>query len=261
MTAADVALRLLVAVPLGLAFGSFLTVVIHRVPEGESVVSPRSRCPRCGTELRNRDNIPVLSWVLLRGRCRSCGEPISAVYPLVELACGGLFAAVALLRDDVWAAALLAPFLAILVAISIIDIRHRRIPNRIVYPAIVVSAAFIAVADLAGSDLSLPDAAIGFAAYGGVLLVVALVSPRGMGMGDVKLAALIGLVCGSLGLEHVAVAAGVGIVLGGIGAIVALAAGATRKSALPFGPFLAAGAVVSVVAGEAIADAYLRFVT
>lgn len=261
MTAVDVALRLLVAVPLGLAFGSFLTVVIHRVPAGGSVVSPRSRCPSCGTTLRNVDNIPVVSWIALRGRCRSCGERISVVYPLTELACGGLFAAVALLSDDVWVAILLAPFLAVLVALSVIDIRHRRIPNRIVYPSIVLSAVYIAVGDLVGSALDLGSAAIGFAAYGGVLLLVALISPRGMGMGDVKLAALIGLVCGSLGLELVAVAAGVGIALGGLGAIVALVRGATRKSALPFGPFLAAGAGVSVIAGDAIADAYLRFVT
>jgi leader peptidase (prepilin peptidase) / N-methyltransferase len=261
MTVYDVALRLLVAVPLGLAYGSFLTVVIHRVPAGESVMHPRSRCPSCGTQIRGRDNVPVLSWLLLRGRCHACGERISAIYPLTELACGGLFVVVALAYDDVWTAVLLAPFLATLVAISVIDIRHRRIPNRIVFPGVLVSAAFIVVADLAGSDLDAVRAAIGLLAYGVGMLVVALISPKGMGMGDVKLAGWIGLVCGSLGLAYVGVAAGVGIVLGALGAIVALLGGAGRKSAIPFGPYLAAGAAVSLIAGQPIADWYLRFVT
>ena len=261
MTGVEVLFRLLVAVPLGAAFGSFLTVVIHRVPAGESVMHPRSRCPRCGTQLRAIDNVPVLSWLLLRGRCRSCGEPISSIYPLTELACGLLFAAVAVRFTDVGAAVLLAPFLAVLVAISVIDIRTKRIPNRIVYPSIVVAMAVVIAADLAGSELNAARAGIGFTAYGAGLLLVALISPRGMGMGDVKLAALIGLVCGALGLRFVGVAAGVGILLGGVGAVVALAGGAGRKSALPFGPFLAAGAVVAVLVGEPIADAYLRAVT
>jgi leader peptidase (prepilin peptidase) / N-methyltransferase len=261
MTVYDVALRLLVAVPLGLAFGSFLTVVIHRVPAGESVMHPRSRCPNCGTQIRGRDNIPVVSWLLLRGRCHACGERISAVYPLTELACGVLFVTVALRWDDVWTAILLAPFVATLVAISIIDIRHKKIPNRIIYPGVLVSAAFIVVADVAGSDLDAARAGIGFLAYGVGMLVVAMISPRGMGMGDVKLAAWIGLVCGSLGLAYVGVAAGAGIVLGGVGAIVALLRGAGRTSAIPFGPYLAAGAAVSLIAGQAIADWYLRLVT
>ena len=261
MTAYDVALRLLVAVPLGLAFGSFLTVVIHRVPAGESVLHPRSRCPSCGTPIRGRDNVPVLSWLLLRGKCRGCGTKISAVYPLTELACAALFAVVALRWEDVWAAILLGPFLATLVAISVIDIRHKKIPNRIVYPGVLVSAGFVVVADLAGSELDAARAGIGLLAYGAGVLLVALISPRGMGMGDVKLAGWIGLVCGSLGLAYVGVAAGAGIVLGAAGAIVALLRGAGRKSAIPYGPFLAAGAAVSVFAGQAIADWYLRLVT
>ena len=261
MTVYDVALRLFVAVPLGLAFGSFLTVVIHRIPAGESVMHPRSRCPGCGTPIRGRDNIPVISWLLLGGHCRTCGERISPVYPLTELACSALFALVALGYDDAWTAILLGPFLATLVAISIIDIRHRKIPNRIVYPGVLVSAGFIVVADVAGSELEAARAGIGLLAYGAGMLIVALVSPRGMGMGDVKLAGWIGLVCGSLGLAYVGVAAGAGIVLGAIGAIAALVGGAGRKSAIPFGPYLAAGAAVSVTAGQAIADWYLRLVT
>ncbi len=255
-----IAARALIFALVGLAFGSFLTVVVHRVPKGESLVSPRSRCPSCGSQLRNADNVPVVSWLLLRGRCRSCGARISPIYPLTELATGALFAAAALGFEGVWVAAIMAPFLGLLVALSAIDVRHRIIPNRIVYPSFAVFAASIVVADLAGAGLDVARAALGTLAYGGALLVVALVSPRGMGMGDVKLAGLIGLVLGSLGLRFVAVGAGVGIVLGGAGAIVALLAGASRKQALPFGPFLAAGAVVAALFGEQLASAYLRIV-
>lgn len=255
-----IAARGLVFGLVGLAFGSFLTVVVHRVPRGDSVVSPRSRCPSCGAQLRNLDNIPVVSWLLLRGRCRSCGARISPAYPLTELATGGLFVAVAAVFDRVWVAAIMAPFLGLMVALSAIDLRHRIIPNRIVYPSFPVFAVSILAADLAGVGLDAVRAAIGMLAYGGALLVVALVSPRGMGMGDVKLAGLIGLVLGSLGLRFVAVGAGVGIVLGGVGAIVALIAGASRKQALPFGPFLAAGTVVAALFGEELASAYLRIV-
>lgn len=250
-----------VALLLGLAYGSFLTVAIHRVPSGESLVRPRSRCPSCGVPIRNVDNIPVISWLLLRGRCRSCGTRISAVYPLTELASGALFVAVALVYEDPWRAVLLAPFAGLLVALSVIDIRHRRIPNRLVYPAIVMAAAFIVVGDLVGGGLDAVDAAIGFLAYGSGLMIVALIAPKGMGMGDVKLAGLIGLVLGSIGLDLVAVAAGMGILVGGVGAFVALLSGAGRKSAIPFGPFLAAGAVIAIFAGSGIADAYLSLVT
>jgi leader peptidase (prepilin peptidase)/N-methyltransferase len=253
--------RVLVALPLGLAFGSFLTVAIHRVPVGESVVQPRSRCPSCGTQLRGVDNVPVVSWLVLRGRCHACRARISFVYPLTELATGALFVAAALFFDDVWAAALVAPFLGLLFALSVIDLRHRKIPNRLVYPALIVAAAWVVVADLAGSELSATSAALGFLAYGMGLLVVAFISPRGMGMGDVKLAALVGLVLGSFGLAEVAVAAGMGILFGGVGAIVALLAGAGRKTPIPFGPYLAAGAAVAAFAAEPIADAYLRLVS
>ncbi len=254
------AIRLVVAIPFGLAFGSFSTVAIHRIPRGESVAAPRSRCPSCGSQLRNIDNVPVVSWLLLRGRCRSCGSRISPVYPLMELATAGLFVAAALAFDRVWVAAMMAPFLGLMVALAVIDIRHRIIPNRIVYPSFVIFAVYVGVGALAGGGLDVARAAAGMAAYGGALLIVALVSPRGMGMGDVKLAGLIGLVLGALGLRFVAVAAGAGVLLGGVAAIAALIAGASRKQALPFGPFLAAGAVVAALLGEQLASAYLRIV-
>jgi leader peptidase (prepilin peptidase)/N-methyltransferase len=253
--------RALVALPLGLAVGSFLTVAVHRVPAGESLVRPRSRCPRCGTQLRAVDNVPVFSWLVLRGRCHACEARISVVYPLTELATGALFVAAALFFEDVWAAALMAPFLGLLFALSVIDLRHRKIPNRLVYPAVLLAAAWVVVADLAGSELSAVSAGLGFLAYGVALLIVAFISPRGMGMGDVKLAGLVGLVLGSLDLAHVAVAAGLGILFGGVGAIVALLAGAGRKTPMPYGPFLAAGATVAAFAADPIADAYLRLVS
>jgi len=256
-----IALRAVVFGFVGLAFGSFLTVVTHRIPRGESPVAPRSRCPSCGTQLRNIDNVPLLSWIVLRGRCRACGARISAVYPLTELVTGGLFAGAALEFDSIWAAAMIAPFLGLLVALSIIDIRHRIIPNRIVYPSLLAFGAYIVIVGLAGGGLDVIRAAIGMLAYGGALLVVAIVSPRGMGMGDVKLAALVGLVLGSVGLRYVTVAAAAGILLGGMGAIVALIAGASRKKAIPFGPFLAAGALVAAFLAPQISSVYLRHLT
>jgi leader peptidase (prepilin peptidase)/N-methyltransferase len=242
----------------GLLFGSFLTVVIHRVPAGESVVRPRSRCPVCGAEIRSRDNVPVLSWVLLRGRCRACGERISAEYPLVELATATLFAAAASLVDPIYAAGLAAPFLGIMLAVAVIDARDRVVPNRIVYPSLALFAVAIVVGDLSGGGVDMLDAGLGLALYPVPLLLVAVAVPQGMGMGDVKLAALIGLVLGSLGLAYVGVAAGVGVIGGGIGALVALALlGAGRKDQIPFGPFLAGGAVVATLVGPRIADLYL----
>ena len=243
---------------LGLIFGSFLTVVIGRLPREESVVRPRSRCPACGAEIRPRDNIPVVSWLLLRGRCRACGERISAEYPLVELATGALFAAAVALVDPLYAASLAAPFVGIMLAIAVIDARHRVVPNRIVYPSLALFAVAIVVGDLAGGGVDALGAGLGLALYGVPLLLVAVAVPHGMGMGDVKLAALIGLVLGSFGLSYVGVAAGVGVIGGGIGALVALAIlGAGRKDQIPFGPFLAGGAVVATLLGPRIADLYL----
>lgn len=253
-----IAVRLLIAVPLGLVFGSFLTVVTHRVPAGESIVRPRSRCPSCGTQLRGADNVPVVSWLMLRGRCRSCGARISVVYPLTELATAGLFVGTALRFDDLWLAVLLAPFAAVLLALAIIDLRTKKLPNRIVYPSVLMSVAYLLLARVAGAPIDLGDAAIGFFAYGGGMLIVAVIAPRGMGMGDVKLAGLIGLVLGALGIRFVGVAAAMGILIGGVAAVVALLFGATRKTGIPYGPSMAVGALVSLFAGSEIADAYLR---
>ena len=252
----DTLIRVAVALPLGLAAGSFLTVLIHRLPAGESVARPRSRCPGCGAEIGGRDNVPVVSWVLLRGRCRQCGMGISAVYPLTELATAALFVATALLYRNPWRAAMLCAFLALMPAVTVIDARHRIIPNRLTYPALIGFPVFVLIAWALGAPLDPLRAGLGFAAYGGGLLVVALVS-RGMGMGDVKLAGVIGVVLGSLGLRFVAVAAGAAIVLGGVGGLLALLLGRSRKDAIPFGPYMAVGAMVAVLAGERLAAAYL----
>ena len=256
MNLIDAWLRALVALPFGLAIGSFMTVVVSRVPAGESVVSPRSRCPRCNAEISARDNVPVLSWVLLRGRCRSCGERISANYPLLELTTAALVVAGAAAYDRPWIAVMIAVFLALMPAISWIDIRHRIIPNRITYPAFVVFSGYVVVAWLFDGGTDPIRGAIGALAYAGGLFLVALVS-RGMGMGDVKLALVIGVVLGSLGLRYVGVAAAAAVVFGGVGGIVALAVGRDRKSMIPFGPYMAAGAVVAAFWGEPIADWYL----
>ena len=244
----------------GLALGSFLTVVAHRIPRRESIVAPRSSCPSCGTTIRSRDNIPVLSYVLLRGRCRVCGYRISPFYPLMELAAAGLFVGAAVTFDRLFVALTMALFLGLLLVLAVIDFRHKIIPNRIVYPSLGIFGALVLAGSLANQGMSLGSAALGLLAYGGGLLIVALVSPRGMGMGDVKLGALIGLVLGALGLRYVAVAAAAAIAAGGLGALVALAMGAGRKHAIPFGPYLAAGAALATLWAPQIADAYLQSV-
>ena len=242
----------------GLVFGSFLTVVVHRVPRKESIVAPRSRCPGCGTEIRALDNIPVVSWLVLRGRCRVCRTRISPEYPLTEAATAALFAVAGALVEPIYAAGVVAVFLGLLLAIALIDVRTRTIPNRITYVAVPLFLGAIGAGHLLDEGTDLLRGLAGLALYAIPLFLIALAVPGGMGMGDVKLAALIGLVAGSLGLERVAVSAGAGVLLGGLGAVVAIVVfGYGRRQHLPFGPFLAAGAAVGVLAGHEIASAYL----
>jgi leader peptidase (prepilin peptidase)/N-methyltransferase len=250
-----------IAILFGLTFGSFLTVVVHRTPRREPIGRGRSRCPSCGATLTWQDNIPLVSFLLLRGRCRHCGARISPRYPLIELGTAALFAGAVIRYADDAVAAVIAPFLGVLLAMALVDLEHRIIPNAVVYPALPVFAVAIVALDLAGRAANALDAGIGFLVYGGGLLLIALIRPGGMGMGDVKLAALIGLVLGSQGLGVVGVAAALGILLGGLGGVVALAAGRSRKSALPFGPFLAAGAIAAALWGREIADAYMSLLT
>jgi leader peptidase (prepilin peptidase)/N-methyltransferase len=249
-------IRAVVALPFGLAVGSFMTVAVYRLPKGESVLRPRSRCPECGAEIGARDNIPVFSWLLLGGRCRRCGERISAEYPLLELATAGLVVLAAIRYPDPWQTVLVAGLLALMPGIALIDLRHRIIPNRLTYPALLLFVPTVLLAWAIGDAVDPARAGIGLLLYGGILFIVAAVS-GGMGMGDVKLAAVIGLVLGSLGLRFVGVAAAAAIVLGGLGALVALIMGRGRKSAIPFGPYLAAGAVVAGLWGEPVASWYI----
>jgi leader peptidase (prepilin peptidase) / N-methyltransferase len=253
----DLVLRAAIFGLLGLVFGSFLTVLVHRLPRREPTTG-RSRCPRCGTLIRARDNVPLVSWALLRGRCRTCGERISPEYPLTEAATAGLFVAVAVAIRPLFPAVLVAPFCGLMLAVALIDARFRIVPNRVVYPALVAYLAAILGGHLLGGGVSVLTGLAGAALYAGPLFVIALAVPGGMGMGDVKLAALIGLVLGSLGVRFVAVAAGVGVVAAGVGAVVAVAVlGLGRRQHIPFGPFLAGGGVVAALAAPAITRVYL----
>jgi leader peptidase (prepilin peptidase)/N-methyltransferase len=257
----DTVLRVIPAALVGLAIGSFLTVVVDRVPKKESIVSPRSRCPHCGAEIRSRDNVPVFSWLLLRGRCRSCAARIPVRYPLLEAGTAAVFGGVAAVYPRIFVMAMLCAFAAVMLAVGAIDLEHRIIPNRITYPAFPVFALAIALGWGLDQGLDPVRALIGALAYGGAFLLIAFIAPRGLGMGDVKLTGLIGLVMGSLGLRYVGVAAGGAILLGGIGGLAALLGGRGRKSAIPFGPFLSVGAIVATLWGERIADWYLRSLT
>jgi leader peptidase (prepilin peptidase)/N-methyltransferase len=236
----------------GLIVGSFLNVVIHRLPRGESVVKPRSRCPQCGEEIKSRDNIPVLSWLLLRGRCRHCGHPISPRYPLVEALTGVLCAAVVIAKGADEDALLGIAFVLVLVPVTFIDLDHRIIPNKIMLVGAV--AALVIVAASEPDDLV--EHLVAAAAAGGFLLVAAIAYPAGMGMGDVKLAGVMGLFLG----RAVGPAMFAGLVLGSlVGAVIIARKGRKegRKTAIPFGPFLAAGGLIGLFAGEEMVDWYL----
>lgn len=243
----------------GLIIGSFLNVVIHRVPRDQSVNRPRSRCPECGSAIRWFDNIPLVSWALLRGRCRSCATPISVRYPFVELATGAAFVLVALAIGARWALPAFLVFTAVLIALSGIDIDTRKIPNKVLYPAGAVGAALL----IAGSILDSEPSRLIWAAAGGalgfaILFVIWFIAPGGMGYGDVRLSGYIGMHLGYVGMGEVALGLFAGFLLGAVvGLGLMVLGGRSRKSAIPFGPFLAAGALVAIAFGGPILDAYL----
>ena len=245
----DVALGLFVFWP-ALALGSFINVVAARVPLRRSVVRPRSACMSCSSELAWYDNVPVGSWLLLRGRCRSCGERISPLYPAVELATAGLVAACFVKFGLSGEAFLAAFFCVVLVVLSAIDLTHRIVPNRIVLPA----ALIVLLAQTALNPS--PEWMLGALGAAGFLFVAALAYPAGMGMGDVKLALLLGAMLGRL--------VGVGLMLGMLAALVpsfvllARHGSAARKMGIPFAPFLALGALIALFAGQTLLDTYLR---
>ncbi|PWB98474.1 prepilin peptidase [Salinibacterium hongtaonis] len=255
----------------GLLIGSFLNVVVWRLPLRESLVTPGSHCPKCGHPVRWWDNLPVVSWFVLRGRCRDCREPISARYPTVEFVTGVLFAGVALWVlaaapvTGIATVTLLCALLylaAVSIALALIDLDTHTLPNRIVGPSYIVAAALlVATSLLLGEPATLlrmlAGAAILFVAY----LAMALARPGGMGLGDVKLAGVLGLYLGWLGWGSLAVGAFSAFVLGGFYSIALLALGkANRKSGIPFGPWMLGGAWVGIFAGQPVWDAYLSWV-
>lgn len=237
----------------GAVVGSFLNVVAYRLPRRESLVSPGSRCPSCGTAIKPYDNIPVLGWLLLRGRCRSCRHPISPRYPAVEAMTGALAVSVVLVKHSAHDVALGLVLIGILVPVALIDLEHRIIPNRITLPAALAAVVIGLVTKPAG----VPEQLIAGAAAGGFLLAFALAYPRGMGMGDVKLAGVLGLFLG----RSVAVALLVGVLAAtivGVAVMARLGISRGRKTAVPFGPFLALGGVVGLLAGAPILHWYLH---
>jgi leader peptidase (prepilin peptidase) / N-methyltransferase len=235
---------------LGAVLGSFLNVVIHRLPRGESLASPGSRCPSCGTPIAPYDNVPVLSWLLLRGRCRHCGAPISARYPTVELLTAATFAAVVAVRgfdDDLL---LELPFVACLIALAGIDLDHKLLPNKIVYPMAVYGLVATAIVDTDYLVEHLIAGAGGFL----FLFIAVLAYPRGMGMGDVKLAGAMGLYLG-LSIVPAMLTAFLTGSLVGLG-MMAREGVQARKKAVPFGVFLALGGIVAVLAGPELIELY-----
>ena len=247
----------------GLIAGSFLNVVIHRVPRGKSVVRPRSRCPDCDRQLSRAENIPVLSWLVLGARCRGCGERISIRYPIVEMVTGIVFAVMSLrigLAPDLPAFLYLG---AIGVALAAIDLDVKRLPNVIVLPSYGVAAVLLGVAAIAQTDAAnLIRAGAGMAALFTGYFLLAVIVPGGMGFGDVKLAGVLGLYLGWLGWTELAVGTFAGFLLGGLAGLALMAAGrANRKSHLPFGPFMLFGALLAILAARPLAQAYVGVLT
>ena len=257
----------------GLAVGSFLNVVAYRVPLGRSVSFPPSACPSCGAAIRARDNVPVLSWLLLRARCRSCSGRISARYPLVEAATSAFFVLVVLrfgpaVVDGRGAVAALGAGLALAAylylasiscALALIDVDVHRLPDRIVLPAYGVDAVLLTgSAVLSGEPLRLLGGVVGALSLGALYLVLALVKPGAMGMGDVKLAGVLGIFLGWLGWPQLAVGAFGGFLLGAVfGTLLMLARRASRASAIPFGPWMLAGAWAGIFFGQTVWSAYV----
>jgi leader peptidase (prepilin peptidase) / N-methyltransferase len=236
----------------GLSAGSFVTVVAHRVPRGQSIVRPRSRCTACGTQIAAYDNVPVFSWLVLRGRCRCCGGKIGSRYPLTELLLGILYVlTVAVLWGDPAAIALGLVFVTMLTAVTVTDLEQRLIPNRILLVSVVLAIPIVVL----GDPGSLAERFVAAAGAGGLLFLAALAYPGGMGLGDVKLAATMGLFLGRSVAPALLVALLAGSAIG-VSLIVRDGAGA-RKRAIPFGPFLALGGVVGLLVGPELIDLYL----
>jgi leader peptidase (prepilin peptidase)/N-methyltransferase len=242
----------IIAFLFGLAVGSFATAVAYRLPRGMAFGLERSQCPHCGARIGARDNIPVLSWLALRGRARCCGAPISARYPLTEILVGSLYAATVIVyRHDAAEAAIGLVFVAMLAVITLTDLEQRIIPNKALLAASVICLAIAVPTDPGG----VPERLIAAAAAGGVFFLIVLAYPRGMGLGDVKLVAVMGLFLG----RGVAPAILAGLLAGSVVGMALIATRGTkaRKMTIPFGPFLAIGGVVGLLAGQHLVDLWL----
>ncbi|GBE21369.1 type 4 prepilin-like proteins leader peptide-processing enzyme [bacterium BMS3Bbin01] len=244
---------------LGLVVGSFLNVVAYRTPLEQSVVSPPSACPHCGHRIRPWDNVPVVSWLLLRGRCRDCGEKISIRYPIVETGTAATFGATAWFIGEQW---ILIPYLwfaAVTIVLVLTDLDHHRIPNRILYPSTVLGLLLLvgaAFADRAAENL--PRALAGGVAYLVLLFIIALVARGGFGMGDVKLAFFLGLFLAYASWGTLVVGIFLAFFVGGLGAIVLLVTHIRgRKDPIAFGPALIAGAWIAIPLGQSLLSWYL----
>lgn len=243
----------------GLLVGSFLNVVVWRVPRGGSVVSPPSACPECGHRIRPWDNVPVLSWLVLRRRCRDCGAQIGARYPAVETATAITFVLVLMRLGWTWSLPAYLYLAALGIALALIDIETHRLPNVLVLPAYPVAALLLGAASLLGGDWAgLLRAGIGGAVLWGLYALLMIVRPGGMGFGDVKLAGVLGVGLAWLGWGTFVVGAFAAFLLGGVFAIFLLLTGkAGRRSRVPFGPWMILGAAVGFAAGEPLWSAYL----
>jgi leader peptidase (prepilin peptidase)/N-methyltransferase len=245
----------------GLAVGSFLNVVIYRVPRNESIVTPRSKCPTCSSPIREIDNIPVLSWLLLRGKCRNCHSPISARYPLVEAAGGALFAGAAARLGYNWDLPAVLIMLASLLALACIDLELLVLPRKIIYPTFVLIAIFLFIAAGAyGQWTKLEIAGICAAAWFSLFYVMNFVSPRALGFGDVRLALVLGLGLGWFGWRYVVLGFFAGNLFGAvIGVTLILTKKMRRDQQIPYGVFLAMGASLAIFAGPELLDPLQRF--
>jgi leader peptidase (prepilin peptidase)/N-methyltransferase len=250
----------LAAAGFGLLIGSFLNVVIARVPEDRSVVRPGSACPACGEPIAGRDNVPVASWLLLRGRARCCGEPISPVYPIVEAGTGVAFAAVTAWAGLSWLLPSLLYLAAISIALTVIDVRVHRLPDPMVLPSYPVVAALLVLAALAGGEpLRLRSAAIGGVALLGLYFAIKLAYPPGMGLGDVKFAGVLGMYLGYFGWPYAVVGGFLGFVVGGVVALgLAVGGRVGRKTQFPYGPSMIAGAWLALIWAAPIMNWYLH---
>jgi leader peptidase (prepilin peptidase)/N-methyltransferase len=238
---------------LGAIAGSFLNVVAYRLPRRDSLIRPASHCPSCNAPVRPYDNVPILSYLLLRGRCRKCDAKISRRYPLVEAATAGLCAGAVLAHSSAAGLALSLALILVLVPAALIDLEHRIIPNRLNAAGALIALALGVGLDAAGE----PERLIAAACAGGLLLLAALAYPGGMGMGDVKLAAVMGLFLGRAVAAALMIALLAGVLAGAL-IIARKGARAGRKTAVPFGPFLALGGLVAVFVGQELVSVYVH---